>query len=210
LRRASSGGTADYTGITYNRIEKEMGVFWPCPREGHPGTPRLFEDKRSYHPDGTFHLIPTPYRPSHETPDRDYPIYLTTGRSVFHYLSGTQTRRIKFLVDRYPGPICEMHPAMAKRLGLVDRQIVTLETRRGKLSAPLSVTEIIRPDTVFVPYHWADRLAANQLTVRALDPVSKMPEFKVAACRARAATAEEADRVRADYADLRREKEAAT
>jgi len=205
LRRASAGGTADYAGITWERIDQEMGVFWPCPSEGHPGTPRLFEDQRSYHPDGAFHLHPTPYRPSAEVPDAEYPIYLTTGRSVFHYLSGTQTRRIKFLVDKAPGPLCEMHPSLAAQLGLVDRQLVTVETRRGALSVPLAVVESIRPDTVFVPYHWPEALAANQLTVRALDPVSKMPEFKVAACRVRAATAEEAARARTLFAELRLE-----
>lgn len=205
LRVASAGGTADYAGITWKRVEDEMGVFWPCPTEDHPGTPRLFEDHRSYHPDGKFHLHTTPYRPSFEVPDKEYPLYYTSGRSVFHYLSGTQTRRIQFLVEKAPGPICEMHPLLAERLGLKDRQIVTLETRRGQITIPLQVTESIRPDTVFVPYHWAERLAANQLTVRALDPVSKMPEFKVAACRVRPAKREEADRLRADWKVLTQE-----
>lgn len=204
LRRASAGGTADYAGITWDRVEKEMGVFWPCPTEDHPGTPRLFEDQRSYHPDGKFHLHPTPYRLSAEVPDAEYPLYYTSGRSVFHYLSGTQTRRIKFLVDKMPGPDCEMHPSLARKLGLLDRQIVTVESRRGKISVPLNITDTIREDTVFVPYHWPERLAANQITVRALDPVSKMPEFKVAACRVRAATPEEAAQLRVDYKDLRR------
>lgn len=202
LRVASSGGTADYAGISWERIDREMGVFWPCPSEDHPGTPRLFEDLRSYHPDGKFHLHATPYRPSFDTPDKDYPIYFTSGRSVYHYLSGTQTRRIKFLVDKYPGPICEMHPVLAQKLKLVDRQLVTIESRRGKLTVPLQITEAIRPDTVFVPYHWPEKLAANQITTRALDPVSKMPEFKVAACRVRPATREEADRLRHDYREL--------
>jgi assimilatory nitrate reductase catalytic subunit len=98
-----------------------------------------------------------------------------------------------------------MHPELAGRLGLVDRQLVTIESRRGKLTVPLSVTDGIRTDTVFVPYHWPERLAANQITVRALDPISKMPEFKVAACRIRAATPDEARQLRTDYADLKRE-----
>src|SRR5690606_31933082 len=153
LRVASKGGVADYYGITWKRIEDEMGVFWPCPEVGHPGTPRLFENKRSFHPDGLFHLHPTAYRPSFEVPDEEYPLYYTTGRSVFHYLSGTQTRRIKFLVGKAHGPICENHTVLAERLALVDRQLVTLETRRDHLTLPLQITEGIRPDTVFVPYH---------------------------------------------------------
>jgi assimilatory nitrate reductase catalytic subunit len=159
----------------------------------------LFEDRRSYHPDGLFHLYPTPHQPSHEVPDAEYPIYLTSGRSVFHYLSGTQTRRIKFVVDYCPGPVCEMHPTLAARFGFVNRQLVTLESRRGRLTVPLQITEAIRVDTVFVPYHWPERTAVNQLTVRKLDPTSKMPEFKVAACRVRPATPEEAAQARADF-----------
>jgi assimilatory nitrate reductase catalytic subunit len=208
LRRASAGGTADYAGITWERVDREMGVFWPCPSEGHPGTPRLFEDQRSYHPDGLFHLIPTPHQPSFEVPDADYPIYLTSGRSVFHYLSGTQTRRIKFLVEKCPGPVCEMHPALAARLRFVDRQLVTVESRRGQMTVPLQITEAIRVDTVFVPYHWPERAAINQLTVRALDPTSKMPEFKVAACRVRPATPAEASQARADFKAMRAEAKA--
>src|SRR5690606_22665213 len=203
LTRASSGGVNDYGGMTWDRIEREMGVFWPCPTENHPGTPRLFEDRKSYHPDGKFHMHPTPYRPSAEEPDDEYPIYYTSGRSVFHYLSGTQTRRIKLLVEKSLRPTCGLHPMLASELSLVDKQLVTVEPRRGKITVPLEITEAIRPDTVFVPYHWPERLAANQITVRALDPISKMPEFKVAACRVRAATKEEAAQVRIDYRDLR-------
>jgi assimilatory nitrate reductase catalytic subunit len=98
-----------------------------------------------------------------------------------------------------------MHPVLAGKLGLKDRQLITVESRRGKLTVPLQVTESIRPDTVFVPYHWAERLAANQLTVRALDPISKMPEFKVAACRIRPATKEEAAQLRTDWKALTQE-----
>lgn len=202
LRNASHGGTADYYGITYDRIEKEMGVFWPCPEIGHPGTPRLFEDHKSKHPDGKFHLYPTPHRPSAEMPDQDYPYFLTTGRSVFHYLSGTQTRRIKYLVDQAPYPVCEIHPELAAKLGFRDKQLVTVESRRGRITVPLSITESIRSDTLFIPYHWPGRQAANQLTNKALDPVSKMPEFKVAACRLRAATKAEAAQLRADISQL--------
>jgi assimilatory nitrate reductase catalytic subunit len=205
LRVASKGGTADYYGITWERVEKEMGVFWPCPEIGHPGTPRLFENLESAHPDKKFHLYPTPYRPSFEMPDTEYPLWFTTGRTVFHYLSGTQTRRIKFLVDQFPGPNCQMHPKMANQLSLVDKQLITIETRRGNLTVPIQVTESIRIDTVFIPYHWPEKMAANQLTVKALDPISKMPEFKVGACRIRAANKEEAECTRKDFAMLKQE-----
>lgn len=185
LRVASKGGTADYAGITYEKIERQMGVFWPCPTEDHPGTPRLFEGGRFAHPDGKAKFIPTPWRPPMESVDAEYPVWLTTGRVIFHYLSGTQTRRIGFLVEQCPHPYVEIHPRLAERYGVKDGDALEVSTRRGSLVLPAKVVTTIRPDTVFIPYHWPGKLAVNQLTGRHLDPVSKIPEFKVSACRLR-------------------------
>jgi assimilatory nitrate reductase catalytic subunit len=114
LRVASKGGTADYFGITYKRIEDDMGVFWPCPSEGHPGTPRLWEDRKFETPDGKAHFQPCSLQASPgEVTDAEYPVILTTGRVVSQYLSGTQTRRIGKLVNQYPEPLLEIHPEMA-------------------------------------------------------------------------------------------------
>jgi assimilatory nitrate reductase catalytic subunit len=124
-----------------------------------------------------------PYKLSAEVVDSDYPILLTTGRVVSQYLSGTQTRRIAALVAQYPEPLCEMHPTLAEPLGVADGDLVTVTSRRGKITLPAHVVTTIRPDTVFIPYHWPGAKAANQLTNRAVDPISKMPEFKVAAVR---------------------------
>jgi assimilatory nitrate reductase catalytic subunit len=115
--------------------------------------------------------------------DDEYPIWLTTGRVVSQYLSGTQTRRIAALVDQYPEPLCEIHPQLAERLGIAEGDSVTVTSRRGSMTLPANVVATIRPDTVFIPYHWPGAKAANQLTNRALDPTSKMPEFKVSAVR---------------------------
>jgi assimilatory nitrate reductase catalytic subunit len=183
MRRASHGGTADYTGITWKRIEDEFGVFWPCPSEGHPGTPRLFEGGRFYTDNGRARFHPVPFRPPAEVIDTEYPIWLTTGRVVSQYLSGVQTRRIGPLVEQYPEPLCEMHPQLAERLGVRDGDIVRVSSRRGEMTLPAQVVLTIRPDTVFIPYHWPGNKAANQLTQRALDPVSKIPEYKVSAVR---------------------------
>ncbi|BDU73120.1 molybdopterin oxidoreductase family protein [Mesoterricola silvestris] len=183
LRRASSGGTADYGGITYEKIEKQMGVFWPCPTEDHPGTPRLFEGGKFFHPDGRARFIPTPWRPPMEEVDADYPVWLTSGRVVFHYLSGTQTRRIGFLVEQCPHPYVEIHPRLAANLGIREGDATAVATRRGELVLPAKLVTTIRPDTVFIPYHWPGNLGANRLTARHLDPVSRIPEFKVSACR---------------------------
>jgi assimilatory nitrate reductase catalytic subunit len=183
LCRASSGGTADYTGATWERIEAEHGLFWPVPEVGHPGTPRLHEGGKFSHPDGKARFHGVPYRPPAEVVDAEYPVWLTTGRVVSQYLSGTQTRRIASLVEQYPEPLCEIHPRLADTLGIADGDQVTVRSRRGEISLPAAVVNTIRPDTVFIPYHWPGNKAANQLTLRAVDPLSKMPEFKVAAVR---------------------------
>ena len=182
LRVASRGGNADYYGITWEKIEKNNGIFWPCPTEDHPGTPRLFEE-RFYHPDGKakFHAIE--YNPPNEVPDEEFPLILTSGRVVYQYLSGNQTRRIGFLVQQCPEPYVEIHPETAMKLKINDGERVRVVSRRGEGIFPALVVRTIRPDTIFIPYHWGEELAANQLTNPALDPTSKIPEFK--ACSAR-------------------------
>jgi assimilatory nitrate reductase catalytic subunit len=197
LRQASAGGIADYAGITYERLEREHGVFWPCPSEDHPGTPRLFEPGSwnpiakgagpFYFPDGKARFVVAPYSPPQEDVDADYPIVLTTGRVISQFLSGTQTRRIGPLVDQYPEPRVEMHPRLAKQLGLADGDWATVESRRGACTLRVEVVTTIRPDTVFVPYHWAGARSINQVTSAAQDPISKIPEFKVCAVRVRRA-----------------------
>jgi len=183
LRIASKDGVSDYYGITWERIDESNGIFWPCPEIGHPGTPRLYEGGKFGHPDGKAHFIPIEWRPSAEMPDEEYPIILTTGRVVSHFLSGTQTRRIGGLLDQYPQPLCEMHPRLAEKLGVDDGDFVKVESRRGNVVVRAQVVKTIRPDTVFIPYHWPLDRSANNLTIRAIDPVSNIPEFKICAVR---------------------------
>lgn len=201
LRVASKGGICDYSGVTYDRINANFGVFWPCPSETPPGvpepgpqgTPRLFEPG-SYNPiakgagvfyfsDGKARFNVTPYVGPAEDIDEDYPVILTTGRVVSHFLSGNQTRRIGPLVDHVPEPRIELHPRLAGELGIVDGDWTTAESRRGQCTLRASVVDTIRPDTVFIPYHWGGRKSANQLTISAQDPISKIPEYKVCAVR---------------------------
>jgi assimilatory nitrate reductase catalytic subunit len=182
MREASRGGTADYGGISWERIERENGVFWPCPTEDHPGTPRMFED-RFYHPDGRAKFHPIEYRGAQEKPDDEFPLILTSGRVVFQYLSGNQTRRIKFLVDQCPEPYVEIHPDTARRMNVSDGERVKVVSRRGEGVFPALIVRTIRPDTIFIPYHWGEQLAVNQLTNPELDPTSKIPEFKACAAR---------------------------
>jgi assimilatory nitrate reductase catalytic subunit len=199
LRRASAGGIADYSGVTYEKIERQLGVFWPCPGDDHPGTPRLFEEGswnpvargngRFYFPDGKARFHVAEYSPPAEETNDAYPLMLTTGRVVSHFLSGTQTRRIGPLVDQCPEPFVEIHPRTAERLGIATGDWTVVESRRGSCTVKAQVTTTIRPDVVFVPYHWAGPKSINQVTIAAQDPVSKIPEYKVCAVRVRKADA---------------------
>ena len=206
LRIASKGGVADYSGVTYEKITQHLGVFWPCysedPRTGAPiddhlGTPRLFEPGSYnpvargsgpfYFPDGRARFNVADYRPPVDDANEEFPIYLTTGRVVSQFLSGTQTRRIGPLVKQYPEPRIEMHPRLATKLGLADGDWATAETSRGTITLRAQVVTTIRPDTIFIPYHWPGRKSPNQLTVAAQDPISKIPQYKVCGCRVRRA-----------------------
>ncbi|QFQ97038.1 molybdopterin oxidoreductase family protein [Streptomyces phaeolivaceus] len=231
LRRASAGGPADYSGITYRRLAEENGVFWPCPGsvedagaasaagvgvvaaagavtatgvgavaadgtralpvpggqglprgDVHPGTPRLFLDRFGTE-DGRARFVPVSHRAAAEEPDGEYPVLLTTGRVVAQYQSGAQTRRVDELNAAAPGPFVELHPRLAERLGAAEGQPVAVVSRRGRAVAPARITTGIRPDTVFMPFHWPGEGRANTLTNPALDPTSRMPEFKTCAVR---------------------------
>ncbi|MBC9728290.1 molybdopterin oxidoreductase family protein [Streptomyces sp. TRM68367] len=305
LRRASAGGPADYSGITYRRLAEENGVFWPCPAVGdgdvagaevpgevrgeapaevrgeapaevrgeapavargeapaearavardeaqdeardeardeagaddvgedvgedssldaladdpardepgpadptpggwaqdlathgdpapdaaahvHPGTPRLFLDRFAT-PDGRARFVAVSHRAVAEEPDDEYPVLLTTGRVVAQYQSGAQTRRVDELNAAAPGPFVELHPRLAARLGAAEGDPVAVVSRRGRAVAPARITTGIRPDTVFMPFHWPGEGRANTLTNPALDPTSRMPEFKACAVRVEA------------------------
>ncbi|QKZ21748.1 molybdopterin oxidoreductase family protein [Streptomyces chartreusis] len=213
LRRASAGGPADYSGITYRRLAEENGVFWPCPAATgaaddagdsedasldagpddpaqdhdtdaapHPGTPRLFLDRFAT-PDGRARFAPVSHRAAAEEPDDEYPVLLTTGRVVAQYQSGAQSRRVDELNTAAPGPFVELHPRLAARLGAADGDPLAVISRRGRAVAPARITTAIRPDTVFMPFHWPGEGRANTLTNPALDPTSRMPEFKTCAVR---------------------------
>ncbi|OHV43924.1 molybdopterin oxidoreductase [Pseudofrankia sp. BMG5.36] len=210
LRRASAGGLADYSGISYERIEAEKGVFWPCPapatgedsaggggrgggdagdgesvvgeagNEVHPGTPRLFAERFAT-PDGRARFVAVRHRGAAETPDRDYPYYLTTGRTMRQYQSGTQTRRVRTLVADDPDPVVELHPVLAAKHEVTAGDLVELSSRRGRAVFRARVTDTIRQDTLFAPFHWGGYSTVNLLTNPALDPISRMPEFKACA-----------------------------
>lgn len=182
LRRASAGGPADYAGVTWERIDSEGGVCWPCPAPDQPGTPRLFAESFAT-ADGRARFTPVEHRASAEQPSAEFPLYLTTGRVLAQYQSGAQTRRVAELVAAAPHAFVELHPDLAERLGVADGDEVRVTSRRGEMLAPARLSAAIRPDTVFAPFHWGGTARVNSLTNDALDPSSRMPEFKVCAVR---------------------------
>ena len=178
LGRASAGGPADYSGISYAKIEANDGVFWPCPDEGHAGTPRMFtQGFATANGKVQFHAVQ--HQQPADPPDSTFPLYLTTGRLMAQYQSGTQTRRVAELVEMSPEATVEVHPTTARLYGLLNGGRSRISTRRGDAEFKVKVTANIREGTLFVPFHWGGVRAANRLTSAALDPTSKMPEFKV-------------------------------
>jgi assimilatory nitrate reductase catalytic subunit len=182
LRRASAGGQADYAGVSYARIRARQGVFWPCPSEDGPDSPRLFLERFAT-PDGRARFLAVEQRDPAEITDESYPLFLTTGRLLAHYQSGNQTRRVAELAEANPESFVEVHPDTALVLGVADGERVRVVTRRGRVVCSARLTTTIRRDTLFMPFHFGGAERANTLTSDAVDPVSKIPAFKLAAAR---------------------------
>jgi assimilatory nitrate reductase catalytic subunit len=187
LAVASAGGPADYSGIDYGRLDAGEALHWPCPAttseaEPHPGTPRLFMDKFAT-PDGRARLVPVDHRPPDDDVRPEAPVHLVTGRVLQHYQSGAQTRQVPELLRAEPDGFVEIHPFLAARVGVEEGEQVRISSRRGSLVAPARITGSARPDTVFVPFHFAGPALVNAVTNDATDPVSGMPELKVCAVR---------------------------
>lgn len=174
LARASAGGRADYSGLSHALLDLGIEAHWPFPI-GSLGTPRLFAD-RFAHPDGRARLVAVRPR-THEAASADG-LTLITGRLLEQYQSGTQTRRVAELTERRPGLVAQLHPATARRHGIAEGDGIRLTNTRGTVQARAELTHDIRPDTVFLPFHYPDAESANLLTDDRVDPHSAMPEFK--------------------------------
>jgi formate dehydrogenase alpha subunit len=170
--------TPSYAGITYDRIAVE-GLHWPCPTPEHPGTPILHREQFT-RGRGMFHAID--YTPPAEITDDEYPLYLTTGRVLYHYHTGTMTMKTDGLNDRAPECFVEISPRDAALYELSEGMEVEIASRRGKIKAKIQVSPKAVAGTIFIPFHFA-QAAANRLTNAVLDPVSKIPEFKVCAVK---------------------------
>lgn len=171
--------TPSYGGILHHRLEKGFGLQWPCPDNTHLGTPYLHR-KRFTRGLGSF--ITTDYKPSAELPDEEYPFVLTTGRTYFQYHTGTMTKRT-YIIQREE-PLCkiEINPMDAEKLGIKDKSMVRVRSRRGEINVSAFITEGVPEGTVFIPFHYSDAVV-NLITSPNLDPVAKIPEFKVCAVR---------------------------
>jgi formate dehydrogenase alpha subunit len=174
--------TPIYGGISFDRIE-EVGLQWPCPDKNHPGTPVLHVGMFAR---GKGLFSPAHYQPPAELPDAEYPFALSTGRCYFHFHTGTMTRRSRLLDREEPGPYVEIHPQDAQNLGLRHRQWVYVRTRRGEVKTMARLTDAICPGVLFMPFHF-EEAPANRLTINALDPAAKIPEYKICAAHVRAA-----------------------
>ncbi len=177
LALASAGGRADYSGLSHAILDDDRPMYWPVVRAS---TPRLFADGFAHH-DGLARMVPVAANGPAEDLSEDAPLYLVTGRVLAHYQSGAQTRRVPALNRTSPEPFLELHPQLALRLGIEAGDDVTVTSSRGTATALARITPTIRPDTVFMAFHWAGDGLANAVTNDATDPVSGMPEFKVCA-----------------------------
>lgn len=186
LCAASRGGLADYSGVTYARLRAGEALHWPVPSPGHPGTPRVFLDAFA-HPDGRARFVAVDHSGPAEPPDAEFPLCATTGRVLAHYQSGAQTRLVPELAAAAGRMFVEVHPDTARRAGLDDGMPAIVESRRGHTAALVRCVPSLRADVVFLPFHFPGAERANLITNPALDPTSRMPEFKVCAVRLRPA-----------------------
>ncbi len=172
--------TPSYAGMSYARLAGK-GLQWPCPTEDHPGTPFLHKDGKFSRGKGLFSAID--FKEPRENPDDEYPLILTTGRNLFHYHTGTMTRRSSALDQHVPEAELEINPALADRMGIENGEVVKLSTRRGSLEVKAKITDILAENVVFMTFHFAET-AVNWLTnADSLDPVARIPEYKVSAAR---------------------------
>jgi predicted molibdopterin-dependent oxidoreductase YjgC len=170
--------TPSYGGISYERLETES-LQWPCLTKDHPGTIFLHRDGFTR---GKGKFMPLTYKPPKELPDKDFPLILTTGRSLYHFHTGTLTRKVNGLNTLKKEEEIEINPEDAQKLGIDHGELVKLVSRRGEIVAKAKVTETSPPGVIFMTFHFAES-PANMLTNHALDPVAKIPEYKVSAVR---------------------------
>ena len=179
LRQLSKGRFLDYSGLSYEMIEQQKGVQWPCPEGAGSGTPRLYTDGVFQHADGRAKLIPLPFIDNNERPDEQYPFWLNSGRVVEHFHTRTRTGKVGNLNKFSPTPYMEMNPDAANRLGIAHGGYARLTSRRGDAVVMVQLTHRVAPNAVFIPFHFHECI--NRLSLGLLDPHSRQPAFKQSA-----------------------------
>jgi anaerobic selenocysteine-containing dehydrogenase len=183
-RTVSAGRLCDYSGISYELLDREGAVQWPCPADGkETETKRLYADGKFSFPDGKAKLLPVDWQPAPEPPNEAYPFILNTGRTVEHWHTRTKTGRVEILEYMSPKAWLEMNPRDAAKLGLLPHAQVDIVSRRGRVKGvELRLTAIVAPGQVFLPFHYAE-YNSNFLTQSAYDPISREPNYKQCAVR---------------------------
>ncbi len=194
MRELNSGRMLDYSGMSYDKIEAQRGIQWPCPDGAETGTPRLYADGVFQHPGGKAKLIPLPFLDNNERPDDDYPFWLNSGRVVEHFHTRTRTGKIGNLNKFSPTPYMEMNPDAAADLGIEHGGYARLTSRRGDAVVMVQLTHRVPPDMVFIPFHFHE--CVNRLSLGLLDPHSRQPAFKQCAVRVEPAADQAAAAVR--------------
>ncbi|MCK4869501.1 MAG: hypothetical protein KAS93_00145 [Gammaproteobacteria bacterium] len=173
--------TPSYAGINYERLECAAGLQWPCPNNEHPGTPILHTEKFAT-VSGKGNFMPLVYKPSAELPDDEYPLILTTDRSLFHFHTATMTRKVKGLEELRPFEVVRINPIDAEELKINDGEMIKVISRRGEVAAKAKITIASPVGVIAMTFHFAES-PTNMVTNPAVDPVAKIPETKVAAVR---------------------------
>ena len=181
LRELSRGRMLDYSGMTYERLQRSRGLQWPCPEGAETGAKRLYADGRFQHSDSRARLIPLPFLDDNERPDHDYPFWLNSGRVVEHFHTRTRTGKIGNLNKFSPTPYMEMNPDAARALGIEHGTYARLVSRRGDAAVLVQLTQRVPPNMVFIPFHFHE--CVNRLALGLLDPYSRQPAFKQCAVR---------------------------
>jgi formate dehydrogenase major subunit len=167
-----------YGGVTYERLEaRGDGLQWPVWDEDHPGTPYLYEEEFNT-PDGKAKLVPADFGRPPELPTEEYPFTLTTGRVLYHWHTGSMTRRVEALMSQIGESFVEIHPKTAAGIGVADEEYVRVSSKRGSIVVKATVTDRVDSGTVFIPMHFVHG-AVNTLTMNELDPTSYIPGYKV-------------------------------
>ncbi len=195
MRQLSKGRMLDYSGMTYEKLEQQCGIQWPCNEDGAPnGSPRLYTDGSFQHYDGKAKLIPLPFVDNNEKPDSEYPFWLNSGRVVEHFHTRTRTGKIGNLNKFSPTPYMEMNPDAARELGVAHGGYARLTSRRGDAVVMVQLTQRVPPNMVFIPFHFHE--CVNRLTLGLLDPHSRQPAFKQCSVKVEPASDQHAAAVR--------------